>query len=233
MTITTALGLTEWASGQNSPHIVVNEGVAVALLMHLTLAGKGTTTPPGSPSEGDAHILGASPTGAWSTFAEDNIAYFHNGAWQQLVALDRLTLKADDGAGNTLMWRYNATTPAWEQVTIEDPDTVKKNETAALSVGYTHTVSDQGTQSSGTFTPAVANGAMQKITNGGAFTLAPPSNNTSILLKITNNASAGAITTTGFNKVTGDVFSTTDGHKFICNLDRIDGEMLLHVRALQ
>lgn len=234
MTITVNLigSDSEWAAGQDNPHIPVNEGIAVALILRLTLKGKGTSTPPGSPAEGDAYIIGASPTGDWSTFTQDNIAYYDNGSWREMNAVDDLTLTADDGSGGTLLWRY-VTGTGWTQVTLADPDTLYADTTDELQVGYTHAVSDQGTQSSGTFTPAAANGAMQKITNGGAFTLSPPSNNTSILLKITNNATAGAITTTGFTKVTGDSFTTTDTHKFVCNVDRIDGETLLHVRALQ
>jgi hypothetical protein len=83
-----------------------------------------------------------------------------------------------------------------------------------LAVGFTSTSSDQGTKSSGTFTPSLAAGNVQHFTNGGAFTLAPPSGHGSLVLDQTNNGSAGAITRSGFTKVTGDSLTTTDGHKF-------------------
>lgn len=112
-------------------------------------------------------------------------------------------------------------------------NTVLSSTTTELTVGYSHAVHDLGTTSSGTVTPDEADGAMQKTVNGGAFTLAPPTNDTSVLLKITNNASAGTITTSGFTIVTGDSFTTTDTEAFLCTLNKIDGSSHLHVTALQ
>lgn len=232
MTIQTSLGLTEWAAGQDNPHIVVNEADAASLVLHLTLKGKGTSTPPGSPAEGDAYIIGASPTGAWSTFTQDNIAYYHNGSWREMTAVNNLTLTADDGSGGTLQWRYVSGT-GWTQVTIEDPDTLKKNETATLTAGYAQTSHNAGTISSGTFTPDESNGSMQRYINGGAHTLAPPVRDTSIHIQMTNNASAGALTTSGFTVVTGDALTITDGEDFFLVITRNNGFSHLHVVALQ
>ena len=96
-------------------------------------------------------------------------------------------------------------------VTVQgyDADTLKSDTTATLTAGYAQTSYNAGTQSSGTFTPAEANGAMQRCVNGGAFTLAPPTNDTSLHIQMTNNASAGAVTTSGFTIVTGDSLTTT------------------------
>lgn len=91
-----------------------------------------------------------------------------------------------------------------------------------LTAGFATTPHGDGTKSSGTFTPDEADGNKQYITNGGAFTLAPPTNDTNIEIFITNNGSAGAITTSGFDKVTGDSFTTTDTHKFWCTIRTID-----------
>jgi hypothetical protein len=74
---------------------------------------------------------------------------------------------------------------------------------------------DLGTKSSGTLTPDPGDRPVQKVINGGAFTLAPGSNYGSYRLDITNNASAGAVTTSGWTKVVG-AFTTTNGHKFWC-----------------
>jgi hypothetical protein len=95
-----------------------------------------------------------------------------------------------------------------------DADTLKADVSDDLTAGFTSTSSDQGTKSSGTFTPNLATGNVQHFTNGGAFTLAPPSGHGSLVLDQTNNASAGAITRSGFTKVTGDSLTTSDGHKF-------------------
>lgn len=95
-----------------------------------------------------------------------------------------------------------------------DVDTLKADTADVLTAGFASTVYNAGTQSSGTFTLDEANGNLQKCVNGGAFTLAPPSNSTTIILQITNNASAGTITTSGWTKVDG-TFTTTNGDDFM------------------
>ena len=91
--------------------------------------------------------------------------------------------------------------------------------TLAAGVGASATTYDIGTVSSGTTTPAASNGNFQKMVNGGASTLAPPTTITTISLQVTNNGSAGAITTSGFTKVQGS-FDTTNAHVFQCTLTK-------------
>jgi hypothetical protein len=86
--------------------------------------------------------------------------------------------------------------------------------------------------SSGTVTLDPGDRPMQHYTNGGAHTLAPGSNTGYILLDITNNGSAGAITTSGWTKVVG-AFTTTNGHKFRCGCSIGNGGSLLTIQALQ
>ena len=97
--------------------------------------------------------------------------------------------------------------------------------TDVLEVGYTGSVHDNGTKSSGTLTPDEANGNFQKAINGGAHTLAPPAVGTNeatvVAILYTNNASAGAVTISGFTKTAG-VFSTTNAHEFIVRLEAIN-----------
>jgi hypothetical protein len=90
---------------------------------------------------------------------------------------------------------------------------------------------DLGTKSSGTLTPDPGTRPVQKVINGGAFTLAPGSNYGSYRLDITNNASAGAITTSGWSKVTGG-FDTTNGHKFMCFCNISEAGSLLSIQNL-
>ncbi len=101
------------------------------------------------------------------------------------------------------------------------------------NIGFGTTVHDDGTKTTGTFTPDEADGNHQRIVNGGAFTLAPPTNNSSIVLHITNNASAGAITTSGFTAVDGDSFSTTNTDEFIAYITKVHDVSHLTVKALQ
>lgn len=101
------------------------------------------------------------------------------------------------------------------------------------STGFSATPYNAGTKSSGTYTPDEANGNLQYAVNGGAHTLAPPTNNCTIVIQYTNDGSAGAITTSGFTKVSGDSLTTTNGHDFLFFITKLNGFSHLHKQALQ
>jgi len=107
--------------------------------------------------------------------------------------------------------------------------------TALLTVGWTITSFSIGTVSSGTTTLAGANGNYQYLTNNGAFTLAAPAADTAISLLITNGASAGAITFSGFtvSASTGDALTTTNTSKFLLSIVRINATSTYLIKALQ
>lgn len=100
--------------------------------------------------------------------------------------------------------------------------------------GYTTTAVDDGTKSSGTYTPSPAGGNIRKIVNGGAFTLAAPSasGDYTMIIQVTNNSSAGAITLSGFTKSGGDSFTTTDGDDFFVYIAKVNGFTHAQVVAL-
>ena len=105
--------------------------------------------------------------------------------------------------------------------------------TLGSGVGANQTPYSAGTKSSGTYTPDSANGNFQYATNGGAHTLAPPSSACSMVIEYVNNGSAGTITTSSFTKVSGDSFTTTNGHKFFCFIVKHQNYSSLNVQALQ
>lgn len=84
-----------------------------------------------------------------------------------------------------------------------------------------------------TYTPAAADGNVQHITNNAAFTLAPPATLGSFAIEIVNGATAGAITTSGFTKVSGDALTTTNGHKFIATITVTNSVSHLNITAMQ
>jgi hypothetical protein len=88
---------------------------------------------------------------------------------------------------------------------------------------------------SGTFTPDPTKGNYQHGINNGAFTLAAPTVDCAIDLMVTNGASAGAITFSGFyvSANTGDAFSTTNGAHFIISIRRISNLPTYTIKALQ
>jgi hypothetical protein len=101
-----------------------------------------------------------------------------------------------------------------------------------LRGGFKYLVHNAGTKTSGTFAPDAIDGNMQEVINNGAFTLEPPATNTSVILLISNSTSAGAISTVGFDKTSG-AFTTTNGHKFMCQLININGNSVCSIVGLQ
>jgi hypothetical protein len=101
--------------------------------------------------------------------------------------------------------------------------------------GFRFTSYNGGTISSGTFTPDAYNGNYQYYTNNGAHTLAAPANDCAIDILITNGASAGAITFSGFtvSSSVGDPLTTTNTNKFIISIRRINAISTYVQKALQ
>lgn len=89
-----------------------------------------------------------------------------------------------------------------------------------------------GAIASGTVTLDPGTRPMWDYTNNGAHTLAPGANVGSIILDITNGASAGAVTVSGWTKVVG-AFDTTNTHKFRCSATIGAAGSLLSIQALQ
>ena len=104
-----------------------------------------------------------------------------------------------------------------------------------LTAGYTATADNDGTISSGTYTPSPVGGNLKRIVNGGAFTLAAPTyaGDYTMIIQMTNNATAGVITATGFTKASGDPTTTTNGHDFLLHIVKINNFKTLYIEALQ
>jgi hypothetical protein len=102
-----------------------------------------------------------------------------------------------------------------------------------LTGGFGGTDDDDGTKSSGTYTPTYAGGNFKLAVNGGAHTLAPQSGTGTIIIQYTNDGSAGTITTSGWTIVTGDSLTTTSGHDFMFYLTVVAAFKHLHITALQ
>ena len=101
-----------------------------------------------------------------------------------------------------------------------------------LGSGYHAEVYDHGTITSGTVTPDPEEGNLQKLVNNGAFTLAVPGVDCTIILKVTNAASAGAITTSAYDVTNGDTLTTANGDVFWLTLVEIDGNYSCTVTAV-
>lgn len=106
----------------------------------------------------------------------------------------------------------------------------------ALTAGYTTTAVNDGTKTTGTYTPSPVGGNMRTIINGGAFTLAAPTaaGDYTMVLQITNAATgAGAITLSGFTRNSGSPFTTTANAIFIAYITKIGTSEFINVAAMQ
>jgi len=75
------LGLPLLAAGQAQKHVTHNEALtALDALVQLAVRSRTAGTPPASPAEGERHIVGPAPTGAWGAQA-DRVAVRLDGAW--------------------------------------------------------------------------------------------------------------------------------------------------------
>lgn len=113
----------------------------------------------------------------------------------------------------------------------------KAVDNTGITAGFTSVVADDGTKSSGTYAPSPVGGNFRKCTNNGAFTLAAPSTSGSynLELDITNGASAGGVTFSGFatGYPKGSSLTTTSGHKFKLHIHKSDAGVTATIEALQ
>jgi hypothetical protein len=175
---------------------------------------------------------GATPTLTVGTGATVALKYFDGAGTATAVTSAQIPINWQSDV------EYNATEVCWvlvdrADIQAYDADTLKADTADTLTAGFAATPYNAGTKSSGTFTPDEANGNFQYCVNGGAFTLAPPTNNCTLIIQVTNNASAGTITTSGFTKVTGTAPGTTDAEDFLAYVTKINGFSHLAWQALQ
>jgi len=103
--------------------------------------------------------------------------------------------------------------------------------------GYRFTSYNAGTLTAGqTYTPDSYNGNYQYYTNNGAHTIVGPAFDCALDVLISNGASAGAITFSGYtvsSTNTGDLLTATNGHRFIISIRRIASVSTYVIKALQ
>ncbi len=197
---------------------------------------------------GNARVVAYQRAGGEALNGLARSSYDPAGISEQLVgltatqALSNKTLSSavlDGGVSGTAvkdeddMSSDSATALSTQQAIKAYVDALLTTENQALTGGATVTSKNLGTQSSGTLTLDMGDRPLQHATNNGAHTLAPGTVKGSCLVDIVNGASAGAITTSGWTKVAGDSFDTTNGNKFRCHCSVGEQGSLLIVQAMQ
>ena len=170
------------------------------------------------------------------------------------------TAELTDSTGNITQWEtgqgvfngtiVNRTTPYEGSSTLpvsfgSNPviwfDVLAQDMLAAAQLGLSDQIVSGGanvisaTLATGNVTIDCGKCPLQFITNGGAFTITAPSSDGTCMLLITNNASAGAVTFSGFSvgSSTGDSLTTTNTSKFTISIWRINGTSGYRIAAHQ
>lgn len=109
---TNLLGLPYLQAAQAQKHVTANEAFRLLDgIAQLSVKDRDLATPPASPAEGDRYIVAASPTGAWSGWA-NSVALRADGAWFRLPPQVGWTAwVADEG------WLVVWTGSAWVRLT--------------------------------------------------------------------------------------------------------------------
>ncbi|MCX5576877.1 DUF2793 domain-containing protein [Kaistia terrae] len=95
------LALPFLAPSQAQKHVTHNGALRrLDGLVHLAVESVAAIAPPGSPVQGERHLLGASPTGDWTGRGGD-LAVFADGAWW--FATPQIGWLAYDKASETLL----------------------------------------------------------------------------------------------------------------------------------
>lgn len=110
-----------------------------------------------------------------------------------------------------------------------------QNVSTTTTVGYLFTSNNLGTISSGTTTLAAAPANYVYYTNNGAHVLAPMASDSALDILMTNGASAGSITFSGWTQTTntGDSLTTTNASRFMISVRRINSVSMYLIKALQ
>lgn len=151
------------------------------------------------------------------------------------AALTQVIASTYGGTGNGFT-KFTGPTTAERTFTLPDASAtiLTAASSSTVSVGYPVTSYNGGTVSSGTFTATATNAGLQYYTNNGAHTLAAPSSDCTILILITNGASAGTITFSGFtvSSSTGDTLTTVNAARFVISIVRVNSISTYLIKAI-
>jgi hypothetical protein len=91
---------------QTEPEATHNDALVVISALLKGVISSGGNTPPGSPTAGDAYIVGTAPTGVWAGKA-NTIAIYYNGAWKFVPGFDNSGSQITPGARQEGMVVYD------------------------------------------------------------------------------------------------------------------------------
>lgn len=110
MSTTPLFDITEWEQDQEQPHITVNTAIRICEIMSQLVIADQTTTPPGSPADGDAYYIDGAGTGDWDTH-DDVLALRIGSSWHYVTPRDGW--RAWDAQSSTLVRFESGSAPGW------------------------------------------------------------------------------------------------------------------------
>ena len=100
MATTARHGFFKWAAGLTQSDTLLNDLLEkLEVKLNLSVLSRTITAEPGSPSAGDAYILGATHTGTdWAGYAQHDVAIYDGTAWNNFVPIEgtQATVQDDD-----------------------------------------------------------------------------------------------------------------------------------------
>lgn len=187
-----------------------------ALIGVAAAAGSTTfTLPVGNGTNGQALTTNGSGVTAWTTLSGSGTV--------------------NSGTSGQFAYYATSTNAVSSNSSFTTSNVLTNNATSLIGVGYTYTSGNLGTISSGTTQLVCSTANYQYYTNNGAHTLTPQAADCGIDIKVTNGASAGAITFSGFSapSTAGNPLNTTNGNKFLVSFRRIAGDTTYSVYPYQ
>lgn len=215
---TTATGPQQTLASGATTEILVGGG-ASALPVWTTATGSG------APVRATSPVL-VTPTLGAATATSINGNTFTTGTYTLTGA-----------ASKTLTFNHSLTLAGTDGTTMTFPGTsstvLTTGNTATITIGYSVTPNALTASTSFTVNPALGN--YQYITNNGAFTITNPASDCAVDILVTNGATAGTITFTGFTvgSSTGSALTTTNTQRFLISVRRINSVSTYSIYALQ
>lgn len=144
-------------AAQSQKHVTFNEAILkLDAFSQSSIIDRDLTAPPGSESDGDLYIVGASATGSWSS-QDGNLALYVNGDYVFITPVEGMAFWVDD---EDIFIIYNGA--SWSEIT-GGGGSATLTENAQTGTSYTLVIAD-------------APDVVVSLENAGAITLTVPPN---------------------------------------------------------
>ncbi len=162
MTATALLQLPYLAAAQAQKHVTHNEALrSLDALVQLAVKERTLTAPPASPVDGERHIIGTSPTGAWAG-RSGQIAAYQDGLWVYYAPRAGWLVWVE-AESQLCVWYASGASPGWRPLAVDLSGAGGINLVAGMMIG--HAYASYGTQATittvlprGTSNPSVTDG---------------------------------------------------------------------------